>query len=181
MSDYQKQARTMKKKADEMNIKLSYQQSLELISVINGYKCWSALKASLDDGNSQIEKTKKKEDNLSIYANIMTTDKEFQFDFDVTNWFEQATDAEIISLIDSNFRGYPARDIANFLKEENDHIESLLNHISCSNLSNEKKISFDVIINSDDVSNWLTIRRNHLLDVKRYTIFCNAIGLSISF
>lgn len=43
MSDYKKQARSLTKKAKELDLKISYQQSLELIAAINGFDCLAAL------------------------------------------------------------------------------------------------------------------------------------------
>lgn len=46
IEQFKKQAKLIKKRAVEMEVKLSYQQGLELIAVINGFKTWNALEAS---------------------------------------------------------------------------------------------------------------------------------------
>lgn len=66
MSDFQKKARSLVKHATDMGVKISYQQGLELISKINGFKSWAAVKAK-----EELEKKKEmeeKQDPFSYYC-----------------------------------------------------------------------------------------------------------------
>lgn len=71
MSDYKKQARSLTKKAKELDLKISYQQSLELIASINGFDCWAAL-------NSKSKQESITEELNQIAKNIDNNDTFFK-------------------------------------------------------------------------------------------------------
>ena len=70
LSNFQKQARSMVSKSKDLSTKLTYQQALELIASINGYKTWAALKVTYEkaDLKEKQEALKKKNDPYEYYC-----------------------------------------------------------------------------------------------------------------
>ena len=71
MSDFQKQARTMSKKAKEMKIDLSYTQALEIIATTHGFECWAAMKKAIVTKSPQNVELCVENYNLSISGNTI--------------------------------------------------------------------------------------------------------------
>lgn len=69
ISEFQKQARSMVKKSQDLKTKLTYQQALELIASLNGFKTWVALKVSYENQEKKDKaiKTEKELDEYEYY------------------------------------------------------------------------------------------------------------------
>lgn len=71
LTDFQKQARVMVAKSKDLNLKLSYQQSLELIASLNGYSTWVALKNNCQKQQAQdLKHLKNKKDDEFQYFRL---------------------------------------------------------------------------------------------------------------
>lgn len=70
ISEFQKQARAMVTKSKDLKTNLTYQQALELIASLNGYKTWVALKVTYENKAKQEQEIlkEKKKDPYEYYC-----------------------------------------------------------------------------------------------------------------
>ncbi len=69
IKEFQKQARTLVAKSKDLKTKLTYQQALELVASLNGFKTWVALNKTYEKNleKENIELENKKKDLFSYY------------------------------------------------------------------------------------------------------------------
>jgi len=85
-----------------------------------------------------------------IKAKIHSDDHVYQFEFDATDWFLQATDEEIKELSECDFGGdLPADRIAYFFEDKNSSVEILLDYCQLN------PQGFECHINVEDATSFI--------------------------
>jgi len=96
---------------------------------------------------------------FTIPAEVHTDDHIISVDFDAEKWFEQATDDEIIDLIQCGFGGdYPADEVARRSSEWFPEIDKVFDHRN----PNEDLSGFECSVFESAAIKWLTTNRPDL-------------------
>ena len=100
-----------------------------------------------------------------IKAQAHSDDYQVVIDFDATNWFETATDQEIVELIECEWGGdYPSDDIAKTLSETNKDLAQLFNYLDIIQDDPAKKnvCGFECKVDELSAIEWMKKHRPHL-------------------
>jgi hypothetical protein len=94
-----------------------------------------------------------------IRAEVHSDDFVFKTNFDATRWFENASNEELINLINCGFGGdYPSDDVARYFAETNEDVADVFDYL------NIKPVGFECHVNVDDAENWIKNNRPNLKD-----------------
>ena len=92
-----------------------------------------------------------------IRAEVHTDDHRAEASFDAVEWFEQASDQDIIDLAGCSWGGdYPADDVAEFMADHDSNVADVFKFLETYNRGPARdRQGFECHVNSDDAIRWL--------------------------
>lgn len=94
-----------------------------------------------------------------IRAEAHSDDFAVEVEFNALQWFEQASQQDILALCECEWGGdYPADRVAEFMAEHDTMLESMFEHIFVYNESHKDHIGYECHVNSEDALRWLKDR-----------------------
>ncbi len=98
-----------------------------------------------------------------IKATLIDDNEIFYIDFNVTAWFEQANDDQIVALAKSGWSCSEEADVvADFFSNQD---KEVMEFFTCLGLVNKMSLGcgYHCAISNDDAIKWVTIARSHLV------------------
>ncbi len=92
----------------------------------------------------------------AVKAKIKTDDHVFDLVVDITDWLNQASEKEILDVVNCEFgHDYPTDSIAFFLLDKNDDVDEMFTYLEIMSKRTHDNVGFEVDVNQEEMLEWL--------------------------